>query len=132
MSVLRGRCFCGEVAFEVKGPPSYSCFCHCESCQRAAGGVYVPWATFDRSHFTVTSGKMALHLSSPGVTRGLCSTCGTSLTYENNTREGEIDITLTSFDDPSVFAPQAHIWVEDKQPWVRIADNLPQHQRNAG
>lgn len=132
MSVLHGHCFCGDVAFEVKGTPSYACFCHCESCQRAAGGVYVPWATFDRRDFTVTAGTMALHNSSPGVTRGLCTTCGTSLTYENSAREGEIDITLTSFDDPLPFEPQAHIWVEDKQPWVTIADDLPQYQRNAG
>jgi hypothetical protein len=75
---------------------------------------------------------MAAQHSSPGVTRGLCTTCGTSLTYENSARKGEIDITLTSFDDPSSFSPQAHIWVEDKQPWVTIADDLPQHQRNAG
>ena len=132
MSILRGHCFCGEVTFQVQGPPSYSCFCHCESCQRAAGGVYVAWATFDRRDFAITSGTMAVHHSSPGVTRGLCTTCGTSLTYENSARNGEIDVTLTSFDDPSPFSPQAHIWVEDKQPWVTIADDLPQYPRNAG
>ena len=105
----------------------YACFCHCESCQRAAGAAYVPWATFEKSTFGVTSGEMAEHHSSPGVTRGFCHDCGTSLTYEHEDRAGQIDVTLTSFDDPSGFSPQSHIWVEDKQPWVRIDDGLPQY-----
>jgi hypothetical protein len=126
-----GRCFCGDVKFEVAGPAKYACFCHCESCRRAAGGAYVPWATFAKIDFAVTSGDMTLHHSAPQVTRGLCSHCGTSLTYENNNRAGEIDVTLPSFDDPSGFSPRAHIWVEDKLPWVSIGDDLPQYPQNA-
>ena len=127
MTTHTGRCFCGQLRFEVEGQARYACFCHCESCQRAAGGAYVPWATFDKSNFSVTSGEMTEHYSSPGVTRGHCRDCGSSLTYENEKRPGEIDITLTSFDDPSQFKPGAHIWVEDKAPWVTIDDDLPQY-----
>jgi len=61
------------------------------------------------------------------ITRGLCRQCGTSLTYEREDRQGEIDVTLTSFDDPSQFSPTAHIWVEDKLPWIDITDGLPQY-----
>ena len=129
MSKLTGQCFCGAVQFEVEGPPKFQCFCHCESCRRAAGGVYVPWATFSRSSFAITGGEMVLHHSDPQVTRGLCARCGTSLTYEHEEREGQIDVTLTSFDDPSYFSPSAHIWVEDKLPWVNIEDGLPQYPR---
>jgi len=127
MATYKGRCFCGEVRFEVTGPDKFACFCHCESCRRAAGGVYVPWATFVKSTFVVTSGKMSKHHSSPMITRGLCRQCGTSLTYEREDRQGEIDVTLTSFDDPSQFSPTAHIWVEDKLPWIDITDGLPQY-----
>jgi len=49
------------------------------------------------------------------------------LTYEHEDREGQVDVTLTSFDDPSGFSPSAHIWVEDKLPWVTIDDGLPQY-----
>jgi hypothetical protein len=126
---LSGRCFCGNVSFEVSGPIKFACFCHCESCRRAAGGAYVPWGTFARDEFTLTSGTFTKHHSSPKVTRGHCSICGTSLTYEHEARAGQIDITLTSFDDPSQFAPEAHIWVEDRLPWVCIDDGLPQFEK---
>lgn len=122
-----GRCFCGAVRFAVTGPASFTCFCHCESCRRAAGGVYVPWATFAKSSFALTKGHLVEHHSAPQVTRGLCAACGTSLTYEHEIRAGEIDLTLTSFDDPTEFSPAAHIWVKDKLPWVIINDELPQY-----
>ena len=128
-SPVSGGCFCGEIRFEVTGPARYACFCHCESCRRAAGGVYVPWATFDEEAFVVTRGEMARHHSAPGVNRGLCSNCGTSLTYEHIDRARQIDVNLTSFDEPSQFAPVAHIWVEDKLPWVSIDDGLPQFEK---
>jgi len=127
--VFTGSCFCGDIEFAVTGPIKFCCFCHCESCRKASGGAFVPWATFARTGFRVTSGEMSLYRSSPGVTRGLCSRCGTSLTYEHENRTGEIDITPTSFSDPSRFAPSAHIWVEDKLPWVTIDDGLPQYAK---
>lgn len=128
----RGRCFCGDVNFSVAKPEKYACFCHCESCRRAAGGVYVPWATFAKADFVITNGTMTNHQSAAGVTRGLCARCGTSLTYEIDKRPGQIDVTLTSFDDPSQFSPRAHIWIEDKLPWVEIRDDLPRFEKNAG
>lgn len=126
---LTGACFCGAIRFEVAGPILYCCFCHCESCRKASGGAYVPWATFDKTGLTITSGDLALHRSSPQAIRGHCAQCGTSLTYENERRAGEIDITPTSFDDLSRFTPAAHIWVEDKLPWVTIDDGLPQYAK---
>ncbi len=120
-----GRCFCGQLTFAVAGPAKFACFCHCESCRRASGGAFVPWGTFTRDEFEVMSGVLTLHHSSEGVTRGHCADCGTSLTYEHTKREGQIDVALTCFDDPSQFTPQAHIWTVDKLPWVRIDDELP-------
>ena len=132
MSRVTGRCFCGSVRFAVDGPEKYACYCYCASCQRAAGAPVVPWATYREATFSVTAGAMHRYESSPGVTRGICSDCGTSISYENAKRPGEIDLTLNSLDDPTVPVPRAHIWTADKQPWTRICDDLPVYERNAG
>jgi len=129
---VTGGCFCGEIRFEVSGPERYACFCHCESCQRAAGAPVVAWATYARDTFRLTSGDMHWHHSSPGVTRGLCSRCGTSISYENVKRPGEIDLTLNCLEDPSAPVLRAHIWTEDKQPWLVIGDELPVYEKSAG
>jgi len=43
-----------------------------------------------------------------------------------------LDFTLLSLDDPSVLAPQMHIWVQDKLPWIKLSDGLPQFQTVPG
>lgn len=131
MAVIEGKCLCGSVRFRVEGPERYACFCHCRSCQHASGGAFVPWAVFSKSSFAVTSGTLARYGSSPGVRRGYCADCGTSLTYEHEKRDDDIDITLTSLADPSAIAPRAHIWVQDKLPSVTISDDLPQFPQGA-
>ena len=127
-----GRCFCGDVRFTVTGPVRYSAFCHCESCRRASGGAYVPWVTFTKSALRWTAGTVTLHESSPGVTRGHCARCSTSLTYEEARRADQVDITLASFDEPSRFSPVAHIWVEDKLACVHLGDDLPRYSKSTG
>ena len=126
---LSGGCFCGAVRFDVDGPEKFACFCHCHSCQHAAGAPVVAWATYARDAFRVTDGKLHTCSSSPGVTRGICSDCGTSISYEHVDRPGEIDLTLNSLDDPSAPVLKAHIWVEDKAPWFEIGDDLPVYDK---
>jgi len=80
----------------------------------------------------IIKGEFHWHHSSPGVTRGICSSCGSSITYENEKRPGEIDIAVNCLDDPGAPLPRAHIWTEDKQPWHRIGDDLPVYEKNIG
>jgi hypothetical protein len=122
-----GGCLCGAVRYEARGPARYPCFCHCHSCRRAVGAPLVPWATFARAQLRITRGALTEYRSSPGVVRGFCSGCGTSLTFLNETRAAEIDITLASLDQPAAIAPAAHVWVQDKLPWLVIGDALPQY-----
>lgn len=131
-NAVTGGCFCGAVRFEVAGPEKFACYCYCESCQHAAGAPVVAWATYPRSSFRVTQGALHLHRSSPGVVRGICNECGSSMTYQNTKRSGEIDITLNCLDDPAGPELKAHIWTEDKQPWMQIDDSLPVYKQNIG
>jgi hypothetical protein len=129
---VTGQCFCGAVRFEAEAPEKFACYCYCESCQRAAGAPVVAWATYAKDSFSITKGEMHWHTSSPGVTRGICSTCGSSITYENEKRPGEVDLTVNTLDDPTLPVLRAHIWTEDKQPWMQISDDLPVFEKNIG
>jgi hypothetical protein len=121
-----GGCLCGRVHYRVSGTASNLCFCHCASCRRASGAPLVAWGTFVRENFRLTRGSLAEYRSSPAVTRGFCAACATSLTYRNDARAAEIDVTLASLDDPTLLAPQMHLWVGDRLPWVSINDGRPQ------
>lgn len=125
---LSGGCLCGAIRYQATGSVLYLCYCHCESCRRAAGAAMVAWGTFLRRNFALTKGELNEFVSSPGVSRGFCAACGTSLTYHRDGRPQEIDVTLASLDDPALLKPNVHLWVRDKLPWVTIDDGLPQFE----
>jgi hypothetical protein len=130
-SLFSGGCLCGTVRYRATGAPRYLCYCHCQSCRRAAGAASVPWATFARQQFEFTAGAPVEYGSSAHVLRGFCGACGSPLTYRNDARADEVDVILTSLDEPAALAPAAHVWVAEKLPWVRIEDGLPQFERGA-
>lgn len=123
----KGGCGCGAVRYEVSGPGSWLCYCHCASCRRTAGAPMVAWCTFDSSEFRLLRGALREYHSSPGVLRGFCAACGGCLTYRREARAAEIDVTLASLDDTAGLAPQMHVWTAEKLPWVRLDDGLPQY-----
>jgi hypothetical protein len=92
----------------------------------------VAWATYKKQSFKLTQGNIRWRESSPGVTRGHCADCGTSISYENENRPGDIDIGLNALKDPSVPSLKAHIWTEDKPEWLQIGDDLPVYAKNIG
>jgi hypothetical protein len=126
-----GGCFCGAVRYEASGSPRHLCYCHCESCRRAAGSPAVAWGTFDRASFRITRGTLAEFRSSKPVLRGFCAGCGSCLTYRHEKRSDDIDVTVATLDQAAQLAPRMHVWVVDKLPWVRIDDGLPQFARTA-
>jgi hypothetical protein len=127
-----GGCLCGRVRFEVSGPAGNLCYCHCSSCRRAAGAPLVAWGTFPRASFHLTQGELTEYRSSPPVLRGFCAACGGAVTYRHEARDREIDVTLASLDGAATLAPQMHVWVGEKLPWVRIGDDLPQFAAGTG
>jgi len=121
-----GGCLCGAVRYEITGPVSNPCYCHCTTCRRATGAPLVPWGTFAREAVRIVRGRLSEFRSSAQVSRGFCAHCGTSLTYRHEARAGEIDVTLATLDDPTLVPPRMHVWVKDRLPWVAIGDDLPQ------
>jgi hypothetical protein len=130
--LLGGRCFCGQVRYRCGPLLSAPTLCHCESCRRAAGAPAVGWLTVARADFAWTRGELREYESSPGVYRSFCPRCGTPLTYRSDAREGEIDVTLGSLDDPAVAAPVDHIWMADAPAWDRPGDGRPTFPRSRG
>jgi hypothetical protein len=62
--------------------------------------------------------------------RTFCSFCGTPLTFTTDPEGDEIDVTVSSFDQPGGVAPLHHTWTEDQLPWIKLADGLPVYQRD--
>ena len=78
------------------------------------------WITVPTTEFTVTQGEPKRYRTDTGAYRTFCSDCGTSLTYENDSRPGETDITTGSLDNPDSFAPTKDVFADEKLRWVPL------------
>lgn len=134
MENFEGGCYCGAIRYRISGRPVWSAHCHCRSCQMALGAAFATWAKVAAENFAVTKGSIRLIEKNPGISRGFCGDCGTTLTYA---AEGEVDgqdwsadawFAATTLDDPSIAEPKTHVFVSNQQPWIKLADGLPTHQ----
>ncbi len=122
-ATLAGGCFCGAVEYQVTGAPTYSGNCHCRDCQRAIGAGVVTWFGAKPEQFDVSKGEITYCETSPGIKRGFCGRCGTSLTFHGEGWD-EIGITASSLNDPSAVTPASNVYLDHRQPWQPYDESL--------
>ena len=61
--------------------------------------------------------------------RSFAACCGTPLFFEDSKDSDTVDFTIASLDDPTPFAPQKAIFLEDKLPWVKTDESIPSFQK---
>jgi len=103
---IAGGCLCKAVRYTVEfpegsWPPSQNNICHCTQCRKATGALMshiltihpkqIHWITEDRS--------FREYSSSPGVFRGFCQTCGSTLSWRNVETPDEIDLYSGTLDE---------------------------------
>ncbi|MDQ0324421.1 hypothetical protein J2R99_000270 [Rhodopseudomonas julia] len=125
---IEGGCLCGRTRYRATRPPSATTNCHCRSCRMAAGASGVAWAVFSREDFTFSAGERVIYHSSPGVQRGFCGRCGTSLTYESDHDPDVIEVNLVTLDHADDFPPERESWLDDALPWEVVDPDLPHHR----
>jgi len=124
-----GGCLCGFVRYEATGKPYNITHCHCADCRRASGAPFVTWASFRRQGLRFTSAAPK-EIAWAGRVRSFCPQCGTQLTFMAGPEADEVDVTVCSFDDPTMVKPEDHTWVGDRLPWIQLADGLPVHGKS--
>ncbi len=122
---LTGGCLCGAVRYRAEGEPLNVRACHCRLCQKATGGAFYARALYPQSA-VVIDGETRSHPSSHRTERVFCPACGTTLFSRSIDGRNVIGVSLATLDDISVLAPDRHIFVDFKQPWLELADDLPQ------
>ncbi len=123
-----GGCLCGAVRYAIRGEVHLVYNCHCVDCRRASAAPYVSWVFCKQEVFEILQGTPS-EIEHAGRVRTFCSNCGTPLTFKNPQYPDDIDVTACSLDDPALFPPKGHLWVEDKVSWIELNDGLPQFER---
>ncbi|MEM7524468.1 MAG: GFA family protein [Pseudomonadota bacterium] len=128
--MLKGRCLCGDVRFEVE-PPIMRCVnCHCESCRRACSAPMASYFGAPDGQWRWTRGAPKSFESSPGVQRRFCGRCGAPLSFRSATLSDVIHFYTASLDDPEALTPTSHFFYSEKLPWLHVGDELPKYEGN--
>jgi hypothetical protein len=115
---MTGGCQCGRVRYTAQADPPEAYLCHCRMCQRATGGVAAAFVGVQQADVN-WQGEPDWYDSSPIAQRPFCSACGTPLGFRFRAGSTTMDLTLGSFDDPSVFRPKHHFAVESlHEAWI--------------
>jgi len=130
-TIHEGGCLCGAIRYRVTSAPTALVVCHCRTCRRAAGAPSLAWAIFRMTDFAFTRGELATFASSPGVERGFCARCGTTLTYADADRPDVADVTTATLDNPDAFAPTKEIWLDEKIAWEAVDHTRARYPRSS-
>jgi hypothetical protein len=122
-----GGCQCGAVRFRVKGELGRASLCHCRMCQKAFGSFFGPLVSVKADDLVWTRAEPKRFQSSNKVRRGFCGDCGTPLTFEWS--ETYVDLSIGSFDDPTVIRPAVQMATQDRLPWFAELATLPERPR---
>ena len=125
--MLRGRCACNAVAFEVSDEFVAAYNCHCSNCRALTGSAFLPWGEIEPEKLRVTRGADALLTVGDvdGHHATHCEVCLSLLSWTGY--EGKIRVPYGTLVDAPTLTPTAHIFVASKAPWYEIRDDLPQY-----
>jgi hypothetical protein len=125
MSMKHGHCLCGAVTFEYSGKENWRAHCHCESCRRQTSSPFTTFMGVPNGAWRFTGEPPKVYVSSPGVRRLFCGTCGSPIAYEADRFPDEIHFYAVSLDDPTSFEPERHVHCDEQLPWIELNDGLP-------
>lgn len=119
-----GRCLCGGVRYETRGPLRDAIACHCSQCRRTSGHYHAMTSVPNAGLTLISSASLTWYRSSDGAERGFCRVCGGNL-FWRPTGEDRTAITAGTLDTPTHIRLREHIFVADKSDYYEIDDNLP-------
>ncbi|MCT4655124.1 MAG: GFA family protein [Cohaesibacter sp.] len=124
--MIKGRCECGQVRFEVAEVREAVTICHCSQCRRTSGHLWAATRAkaFEDLTFLQDEG-LVWYVSSDFAKRGFCKACGSSLFYRMNGEEG-VGIAAGCLEPPTKLHIGQHIFTKDKGDYYDITGDAPQ------
>lgn len=121
MEVIRGGgCSCGRVRYTLRGNPVEFGLCHCGSCRKESGSVFVTYAKWPIEAAEVT-GAFSTYKG-----RSFCSVCGSRLF---NLHPDDVEIRIGSLDEAptTIGSPTREGWTTRREQWLTALDEADQH-----
>jgi hypothetical protein len=80
------------------------------------------FVSFENDVVTVTEGTIAKYSSSPGVQRGFCARCGSTLTCASDRLSSETHYYVGAFERAAELKPTGELFAGERLPWLHLQD----------
>ena len=120
-------CVCGAVRLEIVVPAIWAWHDHSAASRHAQGSAYATWVGSWKSRFRVLRGEAAITRfvdAERGATRGLCSRCGTPVTYERPGSPKIVNIPRALFESRTGREPRYHMFAGEAADWTYLGEAL--------
>jgi hypothetical protein len=117
-NLREGGCRCGQVRFEVQGPPMLTVACHCTGCQHMTASAFSLSEGHPTSSFRLTKGETVIG-GIHGATRHYHCDYWKSWLYTEPEGADFINVRTAQFDDPIAEPPFVETYRAEGLPWVR-------------
>ena len=127
--MIKGKCACSKVQYQVSGDLVDYCHCHCSICRKLHGAPFVVWGGIKREEFTCVSGESSLkkYAFSDNADNYFCNDCGSRVWVDFKSESHMLYITLGTVDGDVDCPPGFHQFVGSKAAWFEICDDMPQY-----
>src|SRR6202163_2085550 len=119
-----GRCMCGQVRYSVRGALRDIICCHCQQCRRSSGHFVAATACRKVNFRLLAQDTLKWYSVKPGLRRGFCGACGSSLFFEDVNGE-RMSIAAGTLDAPLGLRIAAHIYAAEAGDSYRIETDVP-------
>jgi len=127
--MVKGRCLCGDIEFEIELIPDQVYSCHCSICQRSHGAAFATQALAKGNSLTFVSGKEKLaEYFSGGGFRAFCSNCGSRLMNYAKNKDDYLSVAVSCLENKNELGPVANVCIETKLDWHQPASNIPSYE----
>ncbi len=125
-----GGCTCGEIRYRMTTKPMIVHCCHCRWCQRETGAAFALNAVIEADRVELLKGSPVVidtpTLSGKGQKIWRCPECKIAV-WSNYAGMGELVrfVRVGTLDNPDSLPPDIHIYIESKQPWIKLPGDTP-------
>lgn len=128
--MLKGKCQCGAVQYQVDGDLVEFSHCHCSICRRLHGAAFATFVGAKSGDFQVLQGQdnIKRYGFSENSDSAFCTTCGSRLFVEYKPDMSTLYIAAGTLEGDVDTSEGFHAFVGSKAPWFEITDDLPQFQ----
>lgn len=120
-------CSCGQLTVTANEDPVRVGICHCLACQRRTGSVFGAQARFRTQSLTVCGqSQQYLRVGDEGgrTTFNFCPSCGATVYYSSEGRDGFTAIPVGAFAEPDFPAPSISVYEDRRHAWVSLPQDI--------